>query len=199
MGLHYFLQKRLLFELVILTVNCQLRPAFPVSPSVFLYGFKWLEYNSQAFPWNTGIDPLPANGWERWEWLISKCGLKSGWCDELESVGPILVVSVAKKVLFRPLWKWMGGLLLVPNEYLFLTSQVHTRVGQGRLGWNLNLYWLSGQNRWVRYIYSGMNVRESDADRSWVGWGELSQYAHYLPIANGFRWFSGILRKIPFS
>lgn len=39
----------------------------------------------------------------------------------------ILVVAVAKQDLFRPLWKWMGGLFLVPSEHLDLTSQVHTK------------------------------------------------------------------------
>lgn len=45
------------------------------------------------------------------------------------------------------------------TEYLFLTSQVHTRVGQGRLGWNLNLYRLSGQNQWIVYIVEQMSEK----------------------------------------
>lgn len=44
----------------------------------------------------------------------------------MESVEPILVVAVAKQDL-RPLE-------VVPSEYLYLTSQVHIRVGQGELG-----------------------------------------------------------------
>lgn len=77
-------------------MNCQLWPTFPISPWLFLYGFKCLEYNLEVFLLNIGIDPLLTSSWERLEWLISTCGLKRGWFDELESVEPILVVAVAK-------------------------------------------------------------------------------------------------------
>lgn len=43
---------------------------------------------------NTHIDPLPI---ERWERLVSNCGLKGGWFDKLENVesnyNSILVVK----------------------------------------------------------------------------------------------------------
>lgn len=140
-------------------LTCQLWPAFPVSPSLFLYGFRCLEYKSQVFLLNTDIDPLPVNGWERWEWLISRCGLKRGWSNELESVGPILVVSIAKRSLFRPLWKWMGGLFLVRNRVSF-SDKSSSHQSWARKAELKFKFILVVRRESMDYIYSGVNVRE---------------------------------------
>lgn len=74
-------------------------------------------------------------------------------------MGPILVVSVAKRGLFRPLCKWMGGLFLVRNRVSFSDKSSSHQSWARKAGLKLYLYWLSGQNQWIVYIVEQMSEK----------------------------------------
>lgn len=83
-------------------------------------------------------------------------------------MGPILVVSVAKRGLFRPLCKWMGGLFLVRNRVSFSDKSSSHQSWARKAGLKFKFIPVV-RTESMDCIYSGANVRESDAERSWVG------------------------------
>lgn len=137
---------------------------------------------------NTHIDPLPTNSWESGnDWFLivvwkeidlinCNCGIYSSCCCcKARSLQATVEVDG---------WFVLGAQWTSWSD----KSSSHQRVGQGELGWNLNLILVvktksMGFFKWV-------NARESDANRSWVGLKRAKSIWVLL--------FLGTLRKIFF-